>query len=384
MPDATTNETAPTTASAESQATGAAADKNNASQARPGGKTSAAGPRLAAAATIDELLAKEALANLRRNRASARIDTAVQAACTILPATIVVVVTVTSMDDALYHACRDGRHLRFLCAGGIAYLFMRPPAVATTSDAELRNIRESMAQLRRMLRRFQMSWRRTAQLSTLRTRPRATAWAVSSKVSIALRDQSASATKIERLSEQKAQFARTVPAAPSAEITGTVQPQQPPPPPRPARDARSSPDGTRRAYGSPFSRESRDRSRPRPGCLTAASRKSNTKRPLAGLHQLKGVIVLPALRALVRARKTRQIPQFVAPTIFLGVRSGFVPMIFPHRERQALGLRQVTRTVRTFQSPFDLSATPAEVARELRGLRRASLALQIAAICNNR
>ena len=68
MPDATPSETAPPTASAGSPVTGAAADKNNASQARPGGKASAADPRLAAAATIDELLAKEALANLKRNR----------------------------------------------------------------------------------------------------------------------------------------------------------------------------------------------------------------------------------------------------------------------------------------------------------------------------
>ena len=43
------------------------------------------------------------------------------------------------------------------------------------------------------------------------------------------RDQSASATKIERLAEEKAQVARTASAAPSTEITGTVQQRQPRP-----------------------------------------------------------------------------------------------------------------------------------------------------------
>jgi hypothetical protein len=252
MPDATTNETAPTTASAESRATGAAADKNNASQTQAGGKASAAGPRLAAAATIDELLAKEALANLKRNRASARIDTAKFKPRVPIPAaTIVVKPSQPSpwMTPFITLAVMVGIST-FLCAGGIAYLFLRPLAVASTSDAELRNIRESMAQLRRNVAAL------SNELATNRAALDAANKASSDRLGRVVqsldrveRDQSASATKIERLSEQKAQVARTVPAAPSAEITGTVQPQQPPPP-RPASARREVIPGwhVRRAY----------------------------------------------------------------------------------------------------------------------------------------
>ena len=249
MPDATTSETAPTTASAGSPVTGAAADKNNASQARPGG--SAADPRLAAAATIDELLAKEALANLKRNRASARIDTAkFKPRVPIPPATIVVKPSPSHpwMTPFITLAVMVGIST-FLCAGGIAYLFMRPPlAVATTSDAELRNIRESMAQLRRNVAAL------SNELATNRAALDAASRAASDRLGRVVqsldrveRDQSASATKIERLAEQKAQVARTVPAAPSAEITGTVQQ---PPPPRQASARREVIAGwhVRRAY----------------------------------------------------------------------------------------------------------------------------------------
>lgn len=253
MPDATTSETAPTTASAGSPVTGAAADKNNASQARPGGKASAADPRLAAAATIDELLAKEALANLKRNRASARIDSAKFKPRVPIPAATIVVKPSQShpwMTPFITLAVMVGIST-FLCAGGIAYLFMRPLAVATTSDAELRNIREFMAQLRRNVAAL------SNELATNRAVLDAASKAASDRLGRVVqsldrveRDQSASATKIERLAEQKAQVARTVPAAPSAEITGTVQQPQQPPPPRQASARREVIAGwhVRRAY----------------------------------------------------------------------------------------------------------------------------------------
>lgn len=249
MPDATTSETAPTTASAGSPVTGAAADKNNASQAPPADKASAADPRRAAAATIDELLAKEAIANLKRNRASARLETAkFKPRVPIPPATIVVKPPQSHpwMTPFITLAVMVGIST-FLCAGGIAYLFMRPLAVATTSDAELRNIRESMAQLRRNVAAL------SNELATNRAALDAANKAASDRLGRVVqsldrveRDQSASATKIERLSEQKAQVARTVPATPPAEITGTVQP----PPPRPASARREVIAGwhVRRAY----------------------------------------------------------------------------------------------------------------------------------------
>src|SRR3954447_11340544 len=224
MVDARTNETASPTASAESRATGVDADKNNASQAAR--KTSAAASHLAAAAAIDEILAKEALANLRRTRATARADAArSKPRIPIPPATIVVKPSQphTWMTPFVTLAVMVAIST-FLCAGGIAYLFVRPLAVATHSDAELRNIRETVAQLRRNV--AALSNDVTTNRSALDVANKAASDRFGRFVQSLdriERDQSTSATKIERMAEQKAQVARAVPTASSSEITGTVQ-----------------------------------------------------------------------------------------------------------------------------------------------------------------
>jgi hypothetical protein len=205
------------------------ADKNNASQAAR--KTSAAASHLAAAAAIDEILAKEALANLRRTRATARADAArSKPRIPIPPATIVVKPSQPQawMTPFVTLAVMVAIST-FLCAGGIAYLFVRPLAVATNSDAELRNIRETVAQLRRNVAAL------SNDVATNRSALDVSNKAASDRFGRFVqsldrieRDQSTSATKIERMAEQKAQVARAVPTASSSEITGTVQ-QQPQP-----------------------------------------------------------------------------------------------------------------------------------------------------------
>ena len=99
--------------SPELQPAGVGADKTNASQAQPTGKPSFASAHLAAAATIDELLAKEALANLKRSRATAHAETVKSKATHPGPAghTRRQTTAVACMDDALHHPCRDGRDL---------------------------------------------------------------------------------------------------------------------------------------------------------------------------------------------------------------------------------------------------------------------------------
>jgi hypothetical protein len=225
------NETASPTLSAESQPTGVDADTSNIGQVRATAKSNAAGAHRIAAATIDELLAKEALANLKRARATARAEPVKSKARTPVPAatlvikpsqphawmtpfvTLAVVVAIST----------------FLCAGGIAYLYLQPIAVAATSDAELRNIRESMAQLRRTVAAL------SSDVATNRTALDATTKVVSDRLGRLVqnlerveRDQSLSAIKIERVADEKAQVARTVPTTSSPEITGTIQ-QQPRP-----------------------------------------------------------------------------------------------------------------------------------------------------------
>ena len=224
MVDASTNK--PT--SPDLQAADVAAAKNNASQARPTDKVSSASPHLAAAASIDELLAKEALANLKRTRATAHAETfKSKARIPVPPATLVVKPPQSHawMTPFITLAVMVGIST-FLCTGGMAYLFLRPGAVATMSDAELRSIRESVAQLRRTVAAL------SNDLATNRAALDAANKAASDRLGRIVqslervdRDQSVSATKIERMAEEKAQVVRTASTASSSEITGTVQRQ---------------------------------------------------------------------------------------------------------------------------------------------------------------
>lgn len=225
MVDASTNNPTP---SPDLRAADAAAAKNSASQARPTDKVSSASPHLAAAATIDELLAKEALANLKRSRATVHAETVKSKARVLVPPATLVVKPPQShawMTPFITLAVMVGIST-VLCTGGIAYLFLRPVAVAATSDTELRNIRESVAQMRRTIAAL------SNELAANRAALDATNKAVSDRFGRIVqsldrvdRDQTVSATKIERLAEEKAQVVRTASTASSSEITGAVQRQ---------------------------------------------------------------------------------------------------------------------------------------------------------------
>ena len=220
----------------ESPPTGADADRSNTSQARPPGKASAAGSRVVAAAAIDELLAKEALANLKRTRATARAETVKsRPRISVPPATLVVKpsppqpwLTPFITLAVMVAICT------LLCTGGIAYLILRPVAAAATSDAELRNMRELVTQLRRTIAAL------SNDVATNRAALDAANKAASDRFGRFVqnlerveRDQSVSATRVERPAEEKAQVARAASAASSSEITGTVERQ-----PRPANARR--------------------------------------------------------------------------------------------------------------------------------------------------
>jgi hypothetical protein len=230
MVDARTNETAPPTPSAESQPGGVDAGKGNAAQARPSAK---AGSQRAAGATIDELLATEALASLKRTRATARIEPVKSKARTPVPAATLVVKPAQRqawMTPFITLAVMVAIST-FLCTGGITYLILQPIAVAATSDAELRNLRESVALLRRTVATL------SNDVTTNRAALESTNKVVSDRLSRFVqnlerveRDQSLSATKIERIAEEKAQSTRAAPITSPPDITGTVPQQQPRPP----------------------------------------------------------------------------------------------------------------------------------------------------------
>ena len=220
MVDARTS-TTPQASAPESQPAGVDADKNNASPAQPTGKQSFASAHHAAAATIDELLAKEALANLKRSRATAHAETfKSKARVMVPPATLVVKPPLRQEWKAPFITLAVMVGIStFACTGGVAYLFLRPLAVTASSDAELRNVRESVGQLRRTVAAL------TSDLAANRTALETANKTVSDRfgrlgqnLERVERDQSVSATKLERMAEEKAQVVRAAatPAPPPA------------------------------------------------------------------------------------------------------------------------------------------------------------------------
>jgi hypothetical protein len=248
MAEPATNETTAPAASTASQPAAPAAGKGGASQAQPSNKAKAATASRVAAATVDELLAQEALATLKRSRATARGEPVRSKARAPVPAatlvvkkpqprtwmapfaTLAVIVAISSL----------------ISIGGVAYLVLRPIVINAASDAELRNLREAMSQLRRTV--ATLSSDVAAARTAFDTANRATSdrfGRLVQSVERVERDQSLSATKVERMTEAKPQAARTLAAAPSPEITGSIQPQ-----PRPATARREIIQGwrVRRAY----------------------------------------------------------------------------------------------------------------------------------------
>ena len=233
MAEPATNETAaPATSTASQPAASDAGKGGGASQMRPGNKAKAAGAPRVAAPTVDELLAQEALATLKRTRSMARAEPVRSKARAPIPAatlvvkkpqprtwmapfvTLAIVVAISSL----------------ISIGGVAYLFLRPIAINATSDAELRNLREAMSQLRRTV--ATLSSDVTATRTAFDAANRATSdrfGRLVQSVERVERDQSLSATKVEHMAEGRPQVAQTVAAVSSPEITGTIQPQPRPP-----------------------------------------------------------------------------------------------------------------------------------------------------------
>lgn len=110
-------------------------------------------PHIAAAAAIDEMLAHEARANIRRTREALR-DEAPKARMRINvpPARIVAKPLQSPAWKAPFFSLAMVVGISTLTsAGGIAYLFMRPQMNRNVSETELRSLRESVTQLRRQV-----------------------------------------------------------------------------------------------------------------------------------------------------------------------------------------------------------------------------------------
>ena len=128
-------------------------DNKDVAQARGARKAPAERPHVAAAAAIDEMLASEARASLRRTRDAQReIQPKVKLRVSVPPARIVAKPLQSAAWKAPFFSLALVVGLSTLTsAGGIAYLFLRPQVTRTASETELRNLRDSVAQLRRQV-----------------------------------------------------------------------------------------------------------------------------------------------------------------------------------------------------------------------------------------
>ena len=223
MADETINTTERQATSKESTASGVGAETRSSRQGQSAGKAAAFTSHLAAAAKIDELLASEAKVNIRRTRELAR-EVAVKSAprAFVPPARIVArPLHAQSWKTPFMVLALAVVVTTFLCAGGMAYLFARPFAVAVASDAELRSLRDSVALLRRNV--TELSESVTTNRTALDTANRANSDRFARVAQIAdrtERDPSSPIPKTERAADEKSQIARPA----TADITGSIQP----------------------------------------------------------------------------------------------------------------------------------------------------------------
>jgi hypothetical protein len=232
--------------SSKDRSAGANANKSKSAQMPPAGDAATVSSRLAAAATIDELLAKEAIANLKRARATVRTAPVKSTARVIVPPATIVVRPPKShawMTPFISLAVVVGLST-LMCAGGLAYLSLRPMAITKTSDAELRSLRESVALLRRNVAELssQVASNRTAADATNKATGERLGQFVQS-LDQAGRQPAPLAANAVRTVGDKGSMPRYATAEPASEVTGTIQQ-----PAKPARREIIAEWQVRRAY----------------------------------------------------------------------------------------------------------------------------------------
>lgn len=208
-----------------------------------GGSTRAAKPGNTSAAATDEALAKEALEGLKRIRAKARLDKmAIPKPATVVvrPAVIVAkpvaprppwVVPLATLAVAVGLVVSA-------CTGVIAYLTTQPSPTSVAASAEIRNLRDTVAQLRRQVSGVSenLDGLRTAvDLSSKATNDRF--GRVAENLDRVERVSSSSTAKLDKLAQAQASAPApgsqpSTPATPmmasaaATEITGSVSPSE--------------------------------------------------------------------------------------------------------------------------------------------------------------
>lgn len=153
------------TSRTKSDARSKTVDRGDVAQASTTRAAHANRPHIAAAAAIDELLASEARASLRRTRDAFREEPPkARIRINVPPVRIVAKQSQSPAWKAPFFSLAMVVGISTLIsAGGIAYLFLRPQVMQTTSDNELRGLRDSVTQLRRQVAEL------TLQAATIRS-----------------------------------------------------------------------------------------------------------------------------------------------------------------------------------------------------------------------
>jgi hypothetical protein len=191
-------------------------DKKDVTHARSARTPPAERPHVAAAAAIDELLASEARASLRRTRDAQREEAPkARVRMNVPPARIVAKPLQAAAWKAPFFSLALVVGLSTLIsAGGIAYLFLRPQLTRSVSETELRNLRESVAQLRRQVADLSSS---TASIRSANSSQPTVERVTSRNVE---REPSAQRTRTTRTSDDH--YVNSA-ALPAPEFTGSVQ-----------------------------------------------------------------------------------------------------------------------------------------------------------------
>ncbi len=191
-------------------------DKNDITLARSVRTKPADRPHIAAAAAIDELLASEARASLRRTRDAQREDPPkARIRVNVPPARIVAKPLQTAAWKAPFFSLALVVGLSTLTsAGGIAYLFLRPQLTRNVSETELRSLRESVTQLRRQVAELSSS---AANIGTASSSQPTAERVASPNIE---REPPAQRTRATRVPDDNYAIASTTPAP---EFTGSVQ-----------------------------------------------------------------------------------------------------------------------------------------------------------------
>lgn len=217
------------TSSVEPDRTDGNADDNHGSKPRTGPKpfTPSVPPT---SATIDELLAKEALANLKRARAAAHADAGkVKTRAIVPPARLVVRQQYQQAWRRPFVSLAIVVGLSTLLnAAGLAYFFVQPLAPVKTSDAEVRTLRDNVAQLRRSVIDLssEVASNRTA-LAAIGTAASDRQDRLARTMAASDRDQPAPSGKSERAPSGAIDPARLARVDIASEITGTIPRQAP-------------------------------------------------------------------------------------------------------------------------------------------------------------